>query len=86
MISKNMIIQAIANDVGVNSMQRGGVGVSQIVKIDECPDSVRHACMMGGISWLPKNIYSVQTEYGVLQIPYYFCLTCGKLFIYNDFI
>lgn len=87
MISKNMIIQTMANNVGINSMQNGGSGVSQIIKISECPDSIRHACCMAGITWLPKMNYTVCLDgYGQFVVPYYFCNKCGKLFIYNDFI
>lgn len=86
MISKGALIQMIANEVGVHSMQNGGSGVSQFVKIEECPETVRHACVMGGISYLPKQIYGFGTDYGVVQVPYYFCNTCGKLFIYSEFM
>jgi len=89
MVSKFMVIQTIANEVGVKSMQRGASGVSQTVKIEETPASLRHACTMGGISYLPKNMYTCDLSGGYGQpvsIPYYFCSVCGKFFIYNDFM
>lgn len=86
MIMKSLVIQNLANEVGLHSANTGGSAVTQIVKIEECPDTMRHACVYRGISRLPKSIYNVQTDCGILSIPYYFCNTCGKLYIYNDFM
>ena len=86
MVTKGQVLQCLQNELSVFSVNNGGVAVSTMVKIDESPEVLRHACVNGGISHLQRQIYSCQTPVGVVQVPYFFCGICGKLFVYNDFM
>lgn len=59
--------------------------VKQVIKLDEVPDGLRHSCLYTGITFLPKQFYSLQSDIGLIQIPYYFCSVCGNLYIYQNF-
>lgn len=78
--SKQQIIQGL-RDYVVNNTQ---VPINMEVKIDEAPDLLRHACSYAGVSKLSVNHFYVP-EMGI-DIPFYFCMACGKLFYYRDFM
>lgn len=63
-----------------------GVAVSKLEKIEECPSSVRHACLNGGIQFLPQYYLTIPSANGNIVVYYYFCQCCGKLFVYDEFI
>lgn len=67
-------------------LQQTGVAVTKMTKIDECPSSMRHACVNGGIQSLPQYYLNVPSQFGMLTIYFYFCNICGKLFIYDGFM
>ena len=59
--------------------QNTGVYVSNIIKIEDEPDTLRHCCIQSGISNLPKNNFFV---YGTdISTTFYFCKTCGNLYL-----
>ena len=57
------------------------VMVSEMVKIEDFPDALRHSCFETGVAYLPKYIWRVPIEYGFVEVPYYFCSRCGKLYV-----
>lgn len=75
--SKAEIYEAIACDC----FNKTGVQVSTIVKLEECPSSLRHSCFATGVIALPQYLWQVPSEYGDIYVPYYFCPQCGKLYI-----
>ena len=62
-----------------DSYTRYGVPVLSIKKLDETANSLRHACMLTGISYLP-----LVSTMGVYMFRYFFCPSCGKLYYYKD--
>ena len=60
-----------------------GVMVTSMVKIDDTVDSLRHSCFYTGVVNLQKNNWQVPSEFGFINVPFYFCDKCGKLFVYN---
>lgn len=55
---------------------------TKIVKLDDYPQLVPHACVNGKVQKLIPNTFTL-SEIGV-QITYWFCMYCGKLFILKD--
>lgn len=80
-VPKYQVYDAIALYV----MQSTGVGVKQMQKIKEAPDAFRHSCVQTGITILQRNVYRLQSGGTIVQIPFYFCTSCGKLFIFSEF-
>lgn len=62
---------------------QGKVMISREEKLEETPQLLRHACADCGISYLQMLTFNIP-EAGV-QIPFYFCTACGKLYYYKDF-
>lgn len=62
---------------------QGRIAISKEEKIDETPQLLRHACAECGVSHLQMLMFNIP-EAGI-QIPFYFCTACGKLFYYKDF-
>lgn len=48
------------------------------------PTLMRHCCAECGITQLPLNTYVV--AYTNIQIPYYYCKGCGRLYVLHDFM
>lgn len=47
----------------------------------------RHVCIRGNsIELLPKQVYNLSIEEGVIPIEYYRCNLCGKLIINRNFM
>lgn len=67
-----------------NLQSTTGCCIMKETKIDEAPNLLRHCCYQCGISQLPKNEFPIPAI-GV-SIPYYFCKTCGSLYIYDEFM
>lgn len=65
-------------------MNSSGIQITSEERIDETPALLRHACAASRISMLPICYFNVP-ETGV-QIPFYFCMSCGKLFYMKDFM
>lgn len=62
------------------------IAISREQPIDELPDNLRHCCVESKtkITMLPKLVcYIPETN---MQIMFYFCRDCGKLFYYKDFM
>lgn len=78
-IPKAEVYQAIQT----HCCQQTGVPVSIMEKIDEFPDKLRHSCLNTGVTELQQYTWNVQSEYGVIDVPFYFCKACGKLFVSN---
>lgn len=64
--------------------QSTGVNVSSVIKIEDAVPQLRHSCLYTGVCFLPQYVWQVPTDTSVINIPYYFCTKCGKLFIYNN--
>lgn len=77
--TKSEVYQAIQMDC----YNKTGVMVSSVVKIEDCPNTLRHSCFLTGVTFLPQYIWQVPTDTGFVNVPYYFCSKCGKLFVYN---
>lgn len=77
--SKSEVIQAIQ----MHCYQQTGVSVSNVVRLEETPSTLRHSCMETGIAHLPTYNWQVPTEYGSVNVPFYFCDKCGKLYVYS---
>lgn len=78
--SKYEIIEGLKNYI----MNTTGIMVSRVVKFDDYPQIVKHACMQGKIQKLMPNTFTVP-EAGV-SFQYWFCMYCGKLFLLKDSI
>lgn len=79
-VTRSQAVSAMQNDIMAN-----GYNISQTVKIDETPDCIRHACAYKGVTFLQRQSYGVPTEdMGVIDLPWYFCEQCGKLYVYNS--
>ena len=61
----------------------GRVPISKEEKLEETPQLLRHACAECGVSQLQMLTFNIP-EAGI-QIPFYFCTACGKLFYWKDF-
>ena len=73
----------VYNAIQCNCYNQTGITVSTMVKIDEFPDTLRHSCFNTGVTFLQQYIWQVPSEFGYIDVPYYFCPQCGKLFVYN---
>lgn len=63
--------------------QSTGVAVTSVVKIEDNPTQLRHSCFATGVTNLPQYSWQVPSEFGAINVPYYFCSKCGKLFVYK---
>lgn len=79
-VSKSEAFRIVSN----YAYQQTGVAVSKMVKIDECPSQLRHACVNGGITFLPQYYLTIPSAQGNLVVYFYFCTLCGKLFVYDS--
>lgn len=79
--SRQQMLEGLRNYV-INCNQ-GRVMISREEKLEETPQLLRHACADCGISYLQMLTFNIP-EAGI-QIPFYFCTSCGKLFYYKDF-
>lgn len=57
------------------------VQVTNTVRLSETAQSIRHSCIYTGISILPMYTLQIATDYGYIDVYYYFCVSCGKLYI-----
>ena len=78
--SKSEILEGLKCYIANNT----GIMVTRVVKLDDFPQYVKHACMNGKIQHLIPNTFTVP-EAGV-SFQYWFCMYCGKLFILKDSI
>lgn len=65
--------------------QQTGVAVTKLQKITETPEVFRHSCVQTGITTVQRCIYTVQSMGMPVTIPFYFCPSCGKLYVFSDF-
>lgn len=76
--------QDVINQIQIN-LQQMGCMVSQVVSVDrdEMNNQWRHACIQGGITFLPIKYIAVPDEMSgmTIQFPFYYCSLCGKLFV-----
>lgn len=79
--TRQQMLDGLRNYVIMNT--QGRVPISRAEKIEETPQLLRHACAECGVSRLQMLVFNIP-EAGV-QIPFYFCTACGKLFYYKDF-
>lgn len=69
--------------IQMSCYQTTGVPISNIVKLEDTPLQLRHSCFYTGVTFLPQLLWQVPSEMGVINVPYYFCEKCGKLYMYN---
>lgn len=80
-ITKAMVIQALQDSIVMYT----GRPITQVVKVEEIEQKFRHACIeVGDVSYLDLNYFPVP-ELGI-QVGYYFCMACGRLYIQKDFM
>lgn len=84
-IPKSYTKSAIIAAVSEYCYNQTGVAVTKTEKVEECPTSIRHACLNGGIRFLPQYYLTLPSVNGNITVYFYFCTLCGKLFIFNDF-
>ena len=65
----------------IDYVMSSGVNVSKVNMIEEEPEQLRHACEPVGISSLCCNYFPVVQPYNTIQVKYWCCTACGKLFI-----
>lgn len=58
--------------------------VTEVVHIDRMPYTLKHSCPQTGISILPQRIAQVNIGCTILEIPYFMCGICGKLYVCLD--
>ena len=58
-----------------------GINITKVEQIEEEPQVLRHACSPRGISGLPCTIFPVIQPTGVMQVKYWCCPACGKVFV-----
>ena len=60
-------------------------GVSDMVKLDETPDVIKHSCVQTGVTFLQSLVWNVPIpEEYYIQVPFYYCSCCGKLYVKNN--
>lgn len=80
-IPKYRMVELLSQYVQMNT----GMAVQCVEKIHEAPDTIRHSCVPMGITTLQRYVFTAQSGWDTLQIPFYFCPQCGKLFMYQDY-
>lgn len=69
--------------IQLHCYQQTGVPVTNTVKLEDTPTQLRHSCFSTGITFLQQYTWQVLSDLGVINVPYYFCEKCGKLYVYN---
>lgn len=77
---KSQVYNAIAG-----TCANKGIRVTKLEKISTTPPSLRHICNSGGIQFLGQESFSVPYYGNVINVPFYICPSCGKLFVFKDF-
>lgn len=75
----------VYDEISMYVYQNTGIQPQHIQKLSETPDTLRHACAQTGITFLTKYCYTVVSQGMPVQVPFYFCNSCGKLFVFSDF-
>lgn len=57
------------------------VQVTNTVRLSETAPQIRHSCIYSGIAVLPMYSLQIETDYGYIDVYYYFCVACGKLYV-----
>ena len=58
-----------------------GVVVSEIVRIDEIPNYIRHSCVNTGVILLNPITINITIRENYMVITFYICRACGKLYL-----
>lgn len=58
-----------------------GVNITKVEMIEDEPNVLRHACEPVGVSGLTFSLFPVMQPFGVVQVKYWCCTACGKLFV-----
>lgn len=77
--SKAQIYQGIREYILANT----GMYVQKEEKIDELPNLLRHACAGVGVVGLAAYYFTIPET--TVQVPFYFCNACGKLYLPKEF-
>jgi hypothetical protein len=62
--------------LGFYVQRQTNIAVSKIEKIEEQPQTVRHACLKNGVCFLPLNQIQLNIRDRALYLTYYFCTAC----------
>lgn len=79
-LTKAQIIEYVKNEVYATY----GVYPETVIYIEEVPEIIRHSCVNTGITTLPRRMTCINTQDGVLDVPYFVCPVCGKLYVYRE--
>lgn len=78
---KKLTKKEILEEVKNQAQARYGCYASKVVNIQETRESIRHSCPQTGVIYLPMEVAYLDAEYGTMEVSYYMCQTCGKLYI-----
>ena len=81
-LTKGQIIDNLSGYV----YNQTGVLVSKVEKIEEMPQTLRHSCVYTGVITLNKFTYSYASPQGYVDLPFFFCDKCGKLYYCPDYL
>jgi hypothetical protein len=78
--TRSQIIQGLRDYV----INMSGVIINKEERIEDTPQLLRHACAEAKVSYLSINYFMIPEM--CMQVPFYFCTACGKLFYPRDFM
>lgn len=81
-VTKSEVVSIIQGNV----MQSTGISPQRVIKIQDAPDTLRHACVQCGIVHLPKYSMSIPAQQGMLTPSFYFCSSCCSLYVVDDYM
>lgn len=81
-LSKGQILDNMCTFIYANT----GVAVTKREKIDEIPQTLRHACTQKGVCHLEPFSFQYPTEMGMVSVPFFFCSSCGKMYYCTDYL
>ena len=75
----------INNTILTNIQVYQRIHVTKTIKIDEAPETLRHCCPAGGITFLPRHSMKAPYRGMMVDVYYYYCTICGSVYICNNF-
>lgn len=80
-INKNQIVQHVIRTA--ESMYN--VRISNVTYIEEVPECIKHSCPLTGVAILLREISLIHLGFTSIEIPFFVCRVCGKLYIYKNY-
>lgn len=81
-LTKGQVIDNLSTYV----FNQTGVLVSKVEKIEEMPQTLRHSCVATGVVTLGQFIFTYPSPQGYINLPFFFCNKCGKLYYCPDYL